>query len=194
MPLLRYDESVQADGRERSIHETSDLPVAAYHDNAAVHPVAWHWHDEFELFHLLAGSVHFLIGTSQLTLAAGDAIFVNAGLLHGAWDDHSPDCRYHSLVFHPELIGGAQTSVFWQNYVDPLRLNKALPYLVLHADQEWQRRVIGMIEEGWESMTAQEPGFEFRVRGHGLLYQMLSQRIRHDTAEIPSGTAQSPAG
>lgn len=114
MPLLRYDVSVNANGKEKSIHSTRSLPAAAYHDDISVHRVAWHRHDELELFHLLSGTIICLIGTHRFRLEAGEAMFINTQLLHGAWDDNSSPCRFHSIVFHPRLIGGSRNSVLWQ--------------------------------------------------------------------------------
>ena len=176
MPLLRYDSSVLTNGREKSIHETGKLPVASYEDDVSVHPIAWHWHDEFELFHLLHGNINMLIGTCQLTMTAGDAIFINSELLHGGWEDYSESCPYHSLVFHPQLIGGAVTSVFWQNYLNPLRLNKALPYLLFRPDVGWQSKVIENLEKSWTEIELQSAGFEFRVREalSSIIYEVFT--------------------
>lgn len=164
MPLLRYDISVQTDGKEKVIHKTESLPSAAYMDDVSVYRIAWHWHEEFELLHLLGGNLQFLIGTTQFRLEAGEALFINSQLLHGAWDDNEPSCPYHSVVFHPQLVGGNETSVFWQKYVRPVQLNQALPFMIFRPDGSWQSRVIDRIEEAWHQIRIHEDGYEFAVR------------------------------
>ena len=142
MPLLRYDETVNVNGREKNIHSTRLLPVAVYDYDVVERPVPWHWHGELELFHLLSGSIVCMIGTSQFRLTSGEAYFVNTEVLHGAWSDTSASCRFHSIVFHPRLIGGDTTSVFWQKYLHPLQLNQSLPFMVFQPVEGWQRQVI----------------------------------------------------
>ena len=164
MSLLRYDVSVHSDGKEKVIHKTESLSSAAYMDDVSVHRIAWHWHEEFELLHLLDGNLQFLIGTTQFRLRAGEALFINSQMLHGAWDDGEPSCPYHSVVFHPQLVGGSEASIFWRKYVRPVQLNQALPYMIFHPDEGWQRRVIGNIEEAWQQTRTQERGYEFAVR------------------------------
>ena len=164
MSLLRYDVSVHSDGKEKVIHKTESLSSAAYMDDVSVHRIAWHWHEEFELLHLLDGNLQFLIGTTQFRLRAGEALFINSQMLHGAWDDGEPSCPYHSVVFHPQLVGGSEASIFWRKYVRPVQLNQTLPYMIFHPDDGWQRRVIGNIEEAWQQTRTQESGYEFAVR------------------------------
>lgn len=164
MPLLRYDVSVGADGKEKVIHKTNDLSSAAYTDDVAVYPIAWHWHEEFELLHLLDGSLQFLIGATQFELHGGEALFINSQMLHGAWNNHAASSPYHSLVFHPMLVGGNETSVFWRKYIQPVTINPSLPFMILRQDHGWQSGVIDRIEEAWLAMQSREGGYEFTVR------------------------------
>ena len=164
MPLLRYDVSVNSDGKEKVIHKTNNLSAAVYKDDVAVYPIAWHWHEEFELLHLLEGSIQFLIGTSQIELHGGEAIFINSQMLHRAWNVKEQSCPYHSIVFHPLLIGGNETSVFWRKYIQPIIIHTALPYMILREDNGWQSSVIDWIEEAWREMKSREEGYEFEVR------------------------------
>lgn len=166
MPLLRYDETVNVNGREKNIHSTRLLPAAAYDYDVVERPVPWHWHEELELFHLLSGSIICMIGTNQFRLKSGEAYFVNAEVLHGAWNDSPASCRFHSIVFHPRLIGGDTASVFWQKYLHPLQLNQSLPFMVFQPAEGWQRQVILQIEQAWELICQQGDGYEFQVRNY----------------------------
>ena len=56
----------------------------------------------------------------KYTLAEGDGLFINAGVLHADWPLAAGRCRLHSVVFHPRLVGGSPDSVFWQKYLQPL--------------------------------------------------------------------------
>ena len=186
LSLLRYDISVNANGKEKSIHSTQALPAAAYHDDVSVHRVAWHWHDEFELFHLLSGRIICLIGTNQFCLEAGDAMFINTQVLHGAWDDHSSPCQFHSIVFHPRLIGGSGTDVFFQKYILPMQLNQSLPFMVIRPSEEWQKNVIRQVEQSWMYIQTQEDGYEFQVRSclSDIFWQIWKHSGENEVASI----------
>lgn len=164
MPLLRFDVSVHTDGKERVIHKTESLPSAAYKDDVSVNRIAWHWHEEFELLHLLDGNIEFLIGTTQFSLKGGEALFINTQVLHGAWDNHDASCPYHSVVFHPLLVGGGETSIFMRKYINPILLNPSLPYMIFRPDRSWQSGVIDQIENVWSEIRSHEEGYEFAVR------------------------------
>lgn len=164
MALLRYDESVRADGKEIVDHKTDSLPAAAYQDDVSVNRITWHWHDEFELIHLLEGGLRFVAGTEEFDLDAGDALFINSQVLHGAWSNDAPSCPYHSIVFHSRLVSGGDSGIFWEKYVRPVHHNKNLPFLVLRSDEGWSEQVIASIEEAWTRIHKRESGFEFAVR------------------------------
>lgn len=164
MSLLRFDESVRADGKEIVDHKTDSLLAAAYQDDVSVNRITWHWHDEFELCHLLQGRLTFVAGTEQFGIDAGDALFINSQVLHGAWSNDSSTCPYHSVVFHSRLVSGGDTGVFWDKYVRPVHHNKSLPFLILRSDKDWSNRVINNIEDTWTQLHERKDGFEFIVR------------------------------
>lgn len=164
--------SVDSRGRELLEHGTALFPVAAYHDDMMYADVPWHWHDELEAVVVTEGTAVFAVGGERITLQTGDGCFINAGVLHGAWNEsHGAPCRLHSLVYHPRLIGGSAESVFWEKYLLPVTENRAFQMLALRAGKD--SVPLQCIENAWRAYADEPKGFEFVVR-HELSKLLLS--------------------
>ena len=157
---VRVDET----GRDVASFGTAAFPVASYHDDLSKYDIAWHWHDEMEAVVLTSGTVVFAAGNRKYTLQEGEGFFINSGALHGAWSVDTSGCRFHSLVFHPRLVGGSSDSVFYQNYVKPLMENSGLEGVVLSPRISWQADAIAAIESAWQACAKEPVGYEFQVR------------------------------
>ena len=166
MALAVCNTTTSQNGRELVEHGTVQFPVACYHDDLGVEEVPWHWHDELEVFLVTEGEAVVAAGTEKYTVKKGQGFFVNAGVLHAAWDAGNSGCRFHSIVFHPRLVGGSIDSVFWQNYVQPLLENEFLRCLFLDDSLGWSKEAVEAIEEAWQGCVKEEPGYEFFVRSN----------------------------
>ena len=119
MALSACNTETDSAGRELTVHGTAAFPIACYHDDLEAAPVPWHWHEELELLIASEGGVLAAAAGEKYTLAEGDGLFINAGVLHADWPLAVGRCRLHSVVFHPRLVGGSPDSVFWQKYLTP---------------------------------------------------------------------------
>lgn len=164
MALSECIVAVDDQGRELLQHGTADFPIACYHDDFRLTGVPWHWHEELEAAIITRGSCIVAAGTEKYALKAGDGFFINTGILHGCWDPEQTGCRFHSLVFHPRLVGGSGDSVFYRKYLTPVLQNHALEGLCLLGGNPWQKEALARIEEAWQACVREEPGYEFRVR------------------------------
>ena len=155
--------SISSQGRELVSHGTPLFPVAFYNDNLEHDRVPWHWHDEMEAIYVDSGECILFTGARRYTLRAGQGIFINTDVLHAAQGIASTGCRFHSMVFHPRLIGGGIDSIFWQNYLRPL-IGSGLRCLPLDGSAPWHEAALSRIESAWQEGAADAPGYEFRVR------------------------------
>ena len=178
MALSPCNTTVNEHGMELVEHGTSLFPVAFYHDNLMEEDVPWHWHDELEIFLVSEGATEVAVGTEKFIIKEGNGIFINSGILHGAWMHGTGGCRYHSIVFHPRLVGGNTGSVFWQNYLDPLMGDSASCNVLLKKEESWQAEILTLLEEAWQSGVAGKPGYEFEVREKlsGIICRLVLQR------------------
>ena len=166
-------------------HGTTAFPVGVYYDELDENIIPWHWHDEMEAAILLEGKAMVAIGDDKYQLNAGEGFFVNAGILHAVYAPEGYTCRFHSLVFHPRLIGGSLDSVFYQNYVGLLIENRAMDHYLFREDIAWHRKAMSAIENAWGLCKKEPMGFEFEVRS------ALSRLVQLLCAHLP--TEKKPA-
>ncbi len=80
-----------------------DFPLEFYRVDSH-HPryqMDCHWHDEFELIHVLSGDLRFTVDGVEHRLSAGDTAFVAGGQAHAASPQH---CVYECVVFDPAML------------------------------------------------------------------------------------------
>ena len=154
--------SISTTGREMISHGTSLFPIAFYNDDLERDRVPWHWHDELEAVYIPSGETVVRTGTARYVLRAGQGFFINTDVLHSAIGTRGTGCRYHSMVFHPRLVGGDVDSIFWQKYVKPLMAGG--PSIAFDCTQAWHREALDAIEDAWQEGAAGSAGYEFRVR------------------------------
>lgn len=119
--------STDAKGRELIQHGTALFPVACYHDDLHQFEVAWHWHEELEVFTAEEGTARVSVNGADHIIRQGEGVFINTGILHGVWQEGDSACRLRSMVFHPRFVGGSVDSILWQKYLEPLLGDPSCP-------------------------------------------------------------------
>ncbi|MBQ8092620.1 MAG: helix-turn-helix transcriptional regulator [Clostridia bacterium] len=168
--------TVSSQGKELVSHGTALFPAGFYFDDLCRFPVPWHWHDELEVMIVHEGLSLVAAGSRKYTLHAGQGMFINAGVLHGARRADDTVCRFHSVVFSPRLIGGGIDSVYWQKYLKPL-IQKGPKSVLLDGSHPWHQQALASIESAWQEGANAAPGYEFRVRASlsELIFSVFSQ-------------------
>ena len=164
MALANCNTTVDQSGRELLEHGTTAFPIACYHDDFRICNVPWHWHEEWEAVLITRGSCLVAAGSQKETIHAGEGFFIHSGVLHGCWDTENSGCRFHSIVFHPRLVGGSLDSIFHQGYVQPLLEDSGPELILLKPDIPWQKQALTVIEEAWQQCVGEKDAFPFRVR------------------------------
>lgn len=164
MAISQCVTAVDSRGHELLAHGVPAFPLACYHDNLALCPVPWHWHDELEAVVVERGRCVVGAGAQKFVLSPGEGYFVNAGVLHAAWDLDASGCRFHSVVFHPRLVGGSLDSAFWHRYLQPLLECAPFKELKLTPAVPWHARALRAVEQAWQSAVEEPPGYEFAAR------------------------------
>lgn len=150
MSISVCGEVTDAQGKELISHGTVHFPIACYYDDLEIADIPWHWHEELELLIVTEGTAVISAGNEKHIVKKGQGYFVNAQVLHSMWDTTHSNCRFHSIVFHPRLVGGSRDSVFWQKYITPLIENQDLPALFLDGSKKWHGEVLNFIETIWQ--------------------------------------------
>lgn len=164
MALLSCDTIVDEKGLELLSHGTAEFPVGCYHDDLTTQAVPWHWHDELEIVIVAEGSAVIKAGAESYLVQAGDGVFTNSGIFHTDFNAGTDVCRFHSIVFHPVLVGGSYDSLFWQKYLRPILDDTGLPGIHLRQSVPWQKAALAAAERAWQSCVQETPGYPFAVR------------------------------
>ena len=171
--------------RELKAHGTVDFPCAGYsklYTDRADDVVFWHWHDEMEIMNERTGRLIVRVPQKTYLLNEGEAVVVNADVLHYAAAD--PLCRLDSLVFSPALITGSDQSVYAQKYILPLTACSSFDGVVLR--RETNEPALQAFVCAFDALANDTPGFEFTVRDDlsklcFALYQQMEPRSGDDT-------------
>lgn len=179
-------------GRELVQHGTALFPAACYLDDPVREPVPWHWHTELETGIVTAGSAVIAAGTERFILRQGMGFFITSGVLHTALPHGQTDCRLHSVVFHPRLVGGSIDSAFWQNYIQPLLAEGAPQHVLFDGSASWHPGALYAIESAWKSCAEEPPGYDLQVRSSlSHLAFLLSRHCPADRKPLPEKTLRA---
>lgn len=168
-------------GRELVRHGTVLFPAACYHDDLTRDAIPWHWHTELEAGIVTEGTAVVAAGTERFVLERGMGFFITSGVLHTVLTRGGPECRLHSAVFHPRLVGSGADSIFWQNYIQPLLAEDAPKCVLLDGGEPWHSEALRAIAAAWDACAEELPGYDLRMREN--LSQLAFLLCRHRPAE-----------
>jgi len=128
-------------------HGKAEFPIQYYVNSLhlAGNTVPLHWHPNLEFFTVYCGKVKIQAGNGEVTLNAGEGIFINANCLHSYQSCGDSPCFCPNVVFQPEFIAPVN-SVINTKYVTPLTLNSKLPYVVLNSGAEWKADILDCLD------------------------------------------------
>lgn len=138
--------------REIREHGTMRYPIEFYHN--VYNPVdmtstALHWHREYELVYVESGTLNCQICCGNLSLQAGQALWVAPGILHGY--EFEPNTRAATFVFLPDLFA-TEDSLLFERFVQPLRSMNA-EYCLMDGSQPWHLEAQALVRDmidSWE--------------------------------------------
>ena len=122
--LLEGDKLQKFDYLDKIHHGTAEFPVEYYYVDSA-HPryhMAFHWHNEWELIRVKAGTLVVTLGDTQYITHAGDILLVSGETLHGG---EPTDCVYECLVF--DLYGLFKKNEAVKQYLRPFYRQDVTP-------------------------------------------------------------------
>ena len=180
MAVSICDVHTNTNEQEVTGHGRREFPIAIYEDDMRVVPVPLHWHEEYEYILATKGLVTVNLGTQQVELKEGEAVFINSGCLHGVKSISSGESVLRSLVILPRLIGGSTDSIFWSRLVAPLSGKTAPAWIFLDGREKWQQEIREQMLLAWEVIREEDFDYEnearFRVsRAIRLLLDNLPQ-------------------
>lgn len=162
--------------RELTAHRTSILPVACYRSRIDRHVhgrIPLHWHDEVQWTQVEQGEGVFRVNDEELTLRAGEGLFINSGCLHGAEDRERSGCVYVSLNAAPDFLLPRELR---EAYLSPYLGAAGVPYLRFDGSTHRGRSLRQGIREV-QRLLAEKPPFyepEIAMRLSRLWYDVIA--------------------
>ena len=169
--------NVHTDPSRMETTEHGDLlfPLACYEDDMETMDVPMHWHEEMEYILVVKGRIGGHVGMEEVTLQEGEGILINNGILHSVKQCHHTSVL-HSFVFHPQLIGGASHSFYYQNLITPFYDNDSLPYVKMDGTETWHRELADHMMTAWRAVTDEAAGYQIEARYHISKAMMILSR------------------
>ena len=127
-------------------HGDKEYPFRFYYDNLALFDfncVNWHWHTEIEFVYVQSGTVTFCIGTEQITLSEGNAVFINSKVLHEFYSEDN--AVIPNFVCYPTFIAPIETRIYNQ-YVQPI-ISSTISYQIFSPVMPWQKEILDILQE-----------------------------------------------
>ena len=99
-----------------------------------------HWHSEIQFVYILSGIVHFRIWDREYDLPAGNCMFINANATH--YITEKEDCRYHSFLIPPEMLGFFEGSVMQEKHVERILHNPAISSRIFSPERNEDQKAL----------------------------------------------------
>ncbi|CCQ92515.1 Transcriptional regulator, AraC family [[Clostridium] ultunense Esp] len=161
--------------KERRTHGTPLYPVSIY-SIACVpeEPLLYlHWHEEFEFLLLTKGRAVFRVDRIDYEVKAGEAIFVNSGLLHSGYALDCEPCSFMATVFHPKIFTSGTVDIIQEKYIQPLiRMQYSVPVHIT-PDTAPAADLLSMLREIHKMNGDSSSAHELATKG--LLYLMMNR-------------------
>lgn len=136
---------LDANLKEQAQHGSVQFPIQYYVDELyrfQNRRIPLHWHPELEFYVVHGGTTQIQISNITIVLEPGCGLFLNANVLHSFHQIlESEKCQCPNIVFSDKLIAPV-SSVIYQNYVEPLIMDKSLPFVILMPQNAWQKDIL----------------------------------------------------
>ena len=172
-----YDIPIDSTRQETTAHGTFDFPLAVYETILSKNIlgfVSWHWHREFQFCLVSTGTVAFWVQGRQLTLPAGQGLFINSNVLHMAKPETS-DAAYCCIDILPSLLCGFTGSLLDVSLITPLSADASLPLFRFSGETLESREALALLEKIRQLSHRKTTGYPLMVTG--LLMELLGRML-----------------
>lgn len=148
--------------RQLMDHGTARFPFQHYREDIKkfnIGKISSHWHKEFELVTVVAGTVIFQIGNQSIPVQAGDGIFINTGVIHSL--EAKGQGFISDALFSGSLIAGENTSIY-EKYVGEF-LRSSISHVVLQQKVTWQKEILEILEKLYDLSENNQQDHELKI-------------------------------
>ncbi len=168
---------LKSDMQELVQHGSIQFPIQYYVNSIIADRndnVPLHWHTRPEFFTVKSGTVKARAGSTEITVKAGEGLFMNVNTLHSYVAAGNEDCICPDIVYSEELLAPLNSAIN-HLYVTPLLLNERLPYIHLKPAVDWQWEILDCLDEIFALLQ--------RYGAAGIYGEPLHVDYRHEDIE-----------
>lgn len=152
--------------------------------------ISWHWHQCFEIVYVAEGSMECHSPDQVLTLEKGEAVFVNAGVLHRYRQTGNAPCVLYAHLFDGSFLTGALGSGIYQKYMYPITKSPDIQLQAIRPSNHHQNLMLQQLREMIE-LARQEPfGYEFQIQYRLSQFWCRLLTMTADRQSAAPGTAE----
>ena len=125
----------------------------------------WHWHNEFELFYQVAGSVEYSTSKGKIAIPEGGGALINSNVLHMTRPTNDCiSCLQWIHVFHSTFVSGQMQNRIYKKYLEPLIGNADMELIPLYPDCKEHQAILEQLKTSF-ALDDQSKGYELRLQG-----------------------------
>ncbi len=168
--INNYSNDLNVDLENKSITNTNmAFPVAFINDKYryfGMRNIYADWHSDMEVIIALKGDMGITINDEKIILYQGDAVLVNANILHCVMHDEYPDSEIQTIIFNPVIIYGYHGSDIERLYVLPI-INGDHSFYYIKNDSDptnWGKRFINAFTNAVKFNESKKDGYELGIK------------------------------
>lgn len=157
---------------EKRKHGTATFPIQYYYVDKT-HPryvMNAHWHREFEIIHILSGTLTIYLNDTEISLQNNDILFIKCGCLHHG---EPTDCVYECIVVDLKMLLPQQNDIV-ERYISQI-INSKIDIKNILSPNEYD--LYNTAIKLFDSVSGEKPYYELSV--YGLLFTLISQIYSH---------------
>lgn len=150
------------------LHFSADqFPYICLYEPMELHvdaTISWHWHQCYEIVYVAEGEMECHCPDKMLHLQKGEAVFVNAGMLHLYRQVSKTPCVLYAHIFDAAFLIGNLGSEIYQKYIYPISKSPDIQLQAIRPDNHHQRLMLEHLQT-MITLSQQEPfGYEFQLQ------------------------------
>jgi AraC-like DNA-binding protein len=171
--------------RENRIHGHPMYPVSVYQLVCAVgEPILeCHWHEELEFIVVTSGKAIFQVGTVNMEVSAGQALFIQSGDIHAGYALDETPCSYDAFVFHADFLTSSMYDAVQEKFLDPLLTHQYVLPVLLKGELDWEQTVHKLLLDIIRANVEASPTHELTTKAqlYLILSHLFQQAAEHST-------------
>lgn len=125
--------------------------------------VNWHWQDTVELSYVTRGMLRARVLEEERVVRAGEGFLIMPTRLHAVLPVQGQPGEYCTLLFDPQLVGGASAGLIGHRYVEPLVRAEDARFILLQPSATWMQDILADAADIVAAYMGKAFGFELVV-------------------------------